>query len=279
MQKKPHDAVVDRSCDEVRRLIYTLIDGGEFTITGFCREIGVSMTSYYRFMKQSGPWKGEKGDTFPSALQYLQQRERDGVAIAPKSKISRPRGRHRPGFDAVADITLEGELNDKVPVYDTCDTIRRKITARMRRPEVTQTSLLRHLSAQFHTAPKKVRPSDLEKFRSASGTNIGNANPTFYAAYVLFEKERIRAKGKKGKLREVMEVIYGPSGGVNVTTPADDLGGWFGRQPQGAQAWIDKYGLAFVIDGTGIGLRYGPPGCPVKDPELRWYLDEFYVYD
>jgi hypothetical protein len=283
MQKKPQDTVVDRSCDEVRRIIHKLLDGGEFTVETFCRKIGVSKNSYYRFMQQSGPWRGEKGDTFPCALQYLQQRERDGVEMAPKAKTASTRAKHakaRSRLGAVLDITLDGELSDRVPVYDTCDTVRRKMNAHLRRPDITTTAFLRHLSGQFHATPTKVRPSNLEKFRAATGPNVGNTNPTFYAAYVYFEKKRIQEKTKKTKQREAMEDIYGQSGGVNVKIPSDKAGGWFGGDIRGLRVITTKYGLSVVPGKSALGGYYGPPGCPSVDSKNRWWpLDKVYIYD
>jgi hypothetical protein len=55
---------------------------------------------------------------------------------------------------AIANIELDGEEDDEVPVYDSCDVIRRKVNAHLRKPGVTQAQFLRDLYAQLHGSCK-----------------------------------------------------------------------------------------------------------------------------
>ncbi|KAF2430003.1 hypothetical protein EJ08DRAFT_257666 [Tothia fuscella] len=282
MQSKPADTKVDRSCEEVRRLINKLIDCGEFTIGKFVQEIAVSRTSYNRFMHQNGSWNGEKGDTFPAALQYFQQREKEGIPMPRanrRSKTNPKRSAARTVPVANTEILLEGEADDKVPVFDTCDEVRRKITWRMRRAEVTPSAFLKALSAQYHTTSMRISPNSLAKFRASKGPNVGNANPVFYAAYVFFEKERIKLGKSKIKAREVMEKIYGHSGGVNVNVASDKYGGWVGKQEASPHVYADRFGIITVHNHkTHTRTSYGPEGCLPSEGFLWQSPDKFFVY-
>jgi hypothetical protein len=227
-------------------------------------------------MRQNGSWKGEKGDTFPSALWYLQQREREGAEMPTKVP-----GRKRKGKEKLeAVVELDGEKDDSVPVFDTCDEIRQKINVYMRQPSNTQSSLLKSLSFQFHTTPTTVRSSHLKALRNAGGPNIGNTNPVYYAAYVFFEKERIQLKKKKSKHRKEMEEIYGKAGGVNIRIPADKYGAWIGKQERGVWVTIDKSGLARVSPRTGgSSVQYGPQGWLVSLEQESSKYFKYFVYE
>jgi hypothetical protein len=277
LQIKPADTSVDRSCDEVRKQINRLIDCREFTIVSFCQKIGVSKNSYYNFMGQNGAWKGQKGDTFPSALWYLQQREREGVMLPTKKKKMDRKRKENERKTFKSEVELDGEKEDKVPVFDTCNEIRRKINVYLRQPSNTQSSLLKALSSQFHQTKITPTSSNLVRFRNARGPNVGNTNPVFYAAYVFFEKERLRSKKHKLKIRMEMEEIYGKVGGMNIKIPADKYGAWIGAQEKGVYVTLDRCGLANVWNPKtgGTAITYGPRGRPIPP----WQEARLFVYD
>ena len=77
----------------------------------------------------------------------------------------------------------------------------------------------------------------LRYFMGKKGTLDGNTNPTFYAAYVFFEKQRIKARKPKSKFREEMESAHGPTG-VDVEHNAN-APMWVMR---GETVTMDKYG-------------------------------------
>ena len=49
----------------------------------------------------------------------------------------------------VDDIQLEGEEDESVPIYDTCDNVRQKITAHTRIKGITQAAFLREITGTF----------------------------------------------------------------------------------------------------------------------------------
>ena len=107
-------------------------------------------------------------------------------------------------------------MEDPVPVYESCDVVRRKVDAHLRKSDVTNAAFLREISKLYHTEDKKVTSQQLTRFRSAKGADNGNTHPVFYASYVYFEKERLRAKKPKTKHREKMEEIWAKDGGFDV---------------------------------------------------------------
>lgn len=101
-----------------------------------------------------------------------------------------------------------------MPVYDTCDDIRRQITAYLKKPGVTQAQFGRDLLAQFHTdkGPKGISASQMQSFRGKKGPDAGNTSSVFYSAYVFFEKMRIKQGKPKSQKRKEMEEVWGPNG-------------------------------------------------------------------
>ncbi|KAH6660520.1 hypothetical protein BKA67DRAFT_589931 [Truncatella angustata] len=106
-------------------------------------------------------------------------------------------------------IYLYGEETDEVPVYDTCDEIRRKINLHLKIPGLTQAQFCRDLYAQLQ-APKckQIASKQLADFRSQHGPRTGAKSTVFYAAYVYFEKLRITQGKQKSKHRETMEGLH-----------------------------------------------------------------------
>ena len=117
----------------------------------------------------------------------------------------------------VSIILLPNLLTDSVPVHDSCDEIRRKITLHLNRAGVTQASFLRTLAAQFHAEERKFQSKQLNTFRSYRGADKGNTSAIFYAAYVYFERLRIKEGVEKTRHRIAMEAAW-PKG-FEIKTP------------------------------------------------------------
>jgi hypothetical protein len=225
---------ITHNCDQIRRMITRLLDSKEMTAKALIEKLSVSGPGYYRFMKQNGRDKGYGSDTYIAAMKFFQKREKKGIKIgANKNKKAKTSGTASKsqttltssggnsrknagaasgtaGASASASaqpVVLEGELENAVEVYDTCSTIRRKINAHIKKDGVTQAGFLRELGACYHP-PKTIQNSQLQRFRQMKGPDAGNTNAVYYAAYVFFEKERIRTGAKKSKEREEMEGIY-----------------------------------------------------------------------
>ncbi|KAF3047923.1 hypothetical protein E8E11_005999 [Didymella keratinophila] len=76
------------------------------------KAIITNSVTYSRFMSQNGPPKGAGSTVYAAAAE---------AQVAP----------------VLAAIELPGESDNKVEIYDTCDEIRRKISAHLKKPSVT----------------------------------------------------------------------------------------------------------------------------------------------
>ena len=115
-------------------------------------------------------------------------------------------------FD-LSDIHLDGEKEGTVPIYDTCQDVRTKVNAHLRNSSMTQTAFLRELGKQIPDEPN-LSGQRMKTFLGGKAPLDGGDSPIFYAAYVWFEKLRIKQNKKKSKKREEMEEIWTEKGGV-----------------------------------------------------------------
>lgn len=200
----------DCSCDVIRRKIRNFLDSGEMKVTEFIRTLGVNSNSYGRFMKLKGAWSGIDNGTMSSAYKFFKQREKAGKPIAKKAKAV-PKGAKSGYLEQINDAKLDGENEDDVKVYETCDEVRKKINAHMKKEDVTQAQFLRDLAAMFNATECKLQSKQLNDFRGKSGPDGGNTSRVFYAAYVFFEKLRLAEGKPKSKHRKDMEAAW-PNG-------------------------------------------------------------------
>lgn len=129
-----------------------------------------------------------------------------------------------------SDITLEGEEDCEVPVYDSCDETRRKINLFLSQSSMSKSQFAREISKSFGTnTEKKVSPGSLTAFLAKSGPTAGNTSAVFYASYVFFEKMRIRDGEPKSEHREVMEEVWDGTDFNGPSYPGMDLKKLFER--------------------------------------------------
>jgi hypothetical protein len=223
------------SCDQVRRKIRTFLEAGEMKVGEFQKALGVSSNAYSRFMGQNGRDKGSGCDTYIEAFKFFKKRELQGIK-APKKKVKKAEETVK---NDVSDIHLDGEAGLNVPVYDTCDEIRKKISAYLREPGVTQAGFLREI-AKTYPDGKKIQSKVLNDFLGKRGARAGNTSSVFYSSYVFFEKMRIRDGKPKSKHRQEMEKQH--PGGFDVKNR------WDGRVlcRIGEHPWEDKYGKLHI---------------------------------
>ena len=150
-----------------------------------------------------------------STISSVSSRRTSGDVLA--SSASSVNGNDTAGPADITIILLPNLLTDSVPVHDSCDEIRRKITLHLNRAGVTQASFLRTLAAQFHAEERKFQSKQLNTFRSYRGADKGNTSAIFYAAYVYFERLRIKEGLEKTRHRIAMEAAW-PKG-FEIKTP------------------------------------------------------------
>lgn len=240
------------TCNAVRRKIRNWIESGAMKIGEFQNTLGVSSKAYTSFMNRTGTWDGDGCDTYYKAATYFKKRELQGLPIK-LNKPKKPRTAAgaksaEQAFD-VSGVELPGEANDKVPIFDTCDEIRKKIRTFLTKDGVTQAAFAREISKGV-SEEKKVSPANLRYFMTRKGPLDGNTNSTFYAAYVFFEKLRVKEGKAKSKFREEMEGVHGREG-VDVEHGSNSyVTCMFDERPH-----IDKYGKWHIVKTNAIRRR------------------------
>ena len=225
---------MDWNANQVRTRIRSYVNSGEMKVGEFQSKLGVSSKGYNDFMKQSGPMKGTGSDTYYAAFEFFKKRELAGVKM-PRKKVKTDDNDTKDKYD-VSGVHLDGEEYERVPIFDTCDDMRRKINAHLRAVSTTNAAFVRQIAEMF-PHPPEMAGHHLTRFLGQKGHTKGADNPVYYAAYVYFEKLRVKNKGKKSKKRQEMEEIWCRKGGMKRD-----------RQPQrvflmAGERWtVDQYG-------------------------------------
>lgn len=102
----------------------------------------------------------------------------------------------------VSGIKLDGEEVQRVPVYDDCNEVRRKINAHLRNTAATQAGFCREIVKTFNDEHKKIQGKQLADFLKKKGDSSGAESCVYYAAYVYmrsFAKRTMARKGRNGR--------------------------------------------------------------------------------
>ena len=138
------------------------------------------------------------------------------------------------------EIILEGETEEAVSIYDTCDDIRSKIREHLALSGMTQAAFLRQLSKCF-PQPKKLQSRQLKLFLELTGSVRGCESAIYYGAYVYFEKLRIINGEAKSTKRLELEEDWQSEGGMSRKRD---------RQVYivmaGTDVYVDEYGHKFT---------------------------------
>ncbi|CAG8948905.1 hypothetical protein HYFRA_00002031 [Hymenoscyphus fraxineus] len=196
---------VDISCDAVRNKIRKYLETGEMTVGQFKKAIDVNTAPYNNFMQQAGAHKGEQSSVYPKAFAFFKHRELNGIKPPKKPKVVKEAAKAKEEEYDVTDCEkLEGETENAVKVYDTCDVARKHINELINKQHVSKAFLMNQFKACF-SDDRKISASQFTAFLSKKGPNAGNRAAVFYAAYVYFEKLRIKQDKPKTGFREEME--------------------------------------------------------------------------
>lgn len=209
---------MDMNANQVRSKIRAYLNSGEMKIGEFQNKIGVSSKGYGEFMGQSGPTKGMGSNTYYNAFEFFKKRELAGIKMPRKkqktddTKDTNSKPNEKDKYD-VSEVHLDGEDQESVPIFDTCEDIRKKISAHLRTATTTNAGFVRQIAETFPSHPD-VSGRHLTAFLGKKGPNNGADSPIYYAAYVYFEKLRLKNKRPKGKKRQEMEDIWARKGGM-----------------------------------------------------------------
>jgi len=188
-----------QNCDQVRRKLRAFVNNGEMKLGELHKALRVSGRSFNAFLAQSGKFTGMNNATYPAAYRFFKQREAQGIKVTAK-RVKKSEEK----TEDYSGIQLPGEETASVPVFDSCDEIRKKINAHLRQPGITRAAYLRD-AAKTYPDGRNVQASSLSTFLSKKGASAGNTSAVFYSSYVFFEKKRIKEGKPKSKHRLEME--------------------------------------------------------------------------
>ncbi|KAJ9129569.1 hypothetical protein NKR19_g10304 [Coniochaeta hoffmannii] len=237
---------VTDNCDVVRSKIRALVGSGEMKVGEFQRAIGVSPNAYSAFMKQDGPAAGQRSATYTKAIIFFAKRDlsslsnSDLVNFGSNNTTKRAKKEESAKAVDLSSITLPGEEYGRVPVFDTCNEIRRKIRAFLKKDGLSQAAFCRELTKIVAASGRRINASSLANFMGQKGPSGGSGSIVFYAAYIYFEKMRVRDGKPKSQTRQEMESVWGEDG---MDLPEEGRGGqrryWcLGNE----RPYEDKYG-------------------------------------
>lgn len=244
----PPSGNTKRSCDEIRQEIRDFIASGQMSASDFQRAIDVSPRSYAEFLSQEGV-KGARSATYKNALKFFDGRS--GGTVVPlaatqpaasmagnaqkRAKKTQPSS---PAAVDLSDVHLDGDEDGNVPVFETCDVVRKKIRAHLRKTGMTQAGFMREAAkAAYPQGTKRLNANSFGEFLKKKGPTAGSSGAVFYAAYVYFEKLRIKNGKPKDAFRLEMEKVW-PNGFELDNAANGRL--WCGPNER---PWVDKYGM------------------------------------
>jgi hypothetical protein len=172
---------------------------------------------------------------FDRPITHLSRAQRQG--IGQEADSSRKRKSLRAAD--LADVHLPGEEDETVPIFDTCDDVRRMINKHLKDTQSSQAAFARELSEMLPMS--KVEARQLRRFMEFKGPRGGSHCIAFYAGYVFFEKLRIKTGKKKSVKREEMEDAW-------------TAGGAYGVPREGT------YNMSLILT-RGMSWRFDRLGC------------------
>ena len=212
------------SCDEIREKSLDFIDQCGLRTKEWLRLIGnVNTKSWNDFLSYQGEKAGASNRSYyysyvflekvrivrndeksPSRLLAEQQFGEAGRPLLHDSSNRALHDFHQGILKCVQGIRLEREDENKVPVYDDCDSIRKKSCEFIANFGVKTSEWLRFLGS--------INSKSWKDFLSYKGERAGAANRAYYNAYVFLEKLRIALNEDKDSARILAELQFGEEG-------------------------------------------------------------------
>lgn len=196
--------LITDSYQVLRHKMKNFVDSGAMKKADFIKALDVNAAAYHRFMGQYGKMAGAGSQVYPQGSAFFKKRELQGLKDPRPKPIDK---KARLGAEAAMDVSgikLDDEEGDMVPVYDTCDEIRRKICAFMKKHNLTQADFVRGL-AKAYTGERSLQGALLSRFLGLSGPRQGLNTSIFYVSYVFSEKLHLRDGKSKTQMREEMK--------------------------------------------------------------------------
>lgn len=236
-------------------------------MSDFQKTLQVTPAEYKSFMGQlKGPGNGLKNKTYAAAHHFFTRKgsgsqdvkspaskkrktgnkSDDSKASNADGKDNKAKSKENESIKADDLPKLDGEDDGSVPVYDTCNDVRTKIDAHLKKHKLSKKVFAEEISKCQPSGATSVTGDQVSVFQKKNGPLAGNSTKAFYASYVYFEKLRIKEGKDKSKKRKEMEDIHGEKG---VMTDRAIESVHF-TVPGGMKVHIDKYGYPRNSAGT-----------------------------
>ena len=158
-------------------------------------------------MQQSGKEKGMGSDTFVAAWEFFKKREMAGLKMPPAKKTKTAEAGNKKSSKKatdeaidVSDIHLDLEDREAVPIFDTCNEVRRKIRLYLKRPGVSKAGLLRQLAEQLSEKPSTgVSTTCFTTFMAQKGNMRCGGALIYYGAYCLLRSSASRRERRRAR--------------------------------------------------------------------------------
>ena len=210
-----------KSYAQVRNDIRKFLAEKTMTKGSWLREIGMNAPSFNKFMAngyKDASYLAENG-TYLQASRYLarravqqklascaapavKKRAREAVAGGAAGATASKKQKKAAAAELLASVCAVA-LPERVPVYDDCDEVRRKVERFLVDSGVTQTGFLRAIG---------VHAPSWANFRKMRGKGSGASNKMYHNAYRFFEQKRLHDKKPKTKGRLESEARWGADG-------------------------------------------------------------------
>ncbi|VDC05559.1 unnamed protein product [Peniophora sp. CBMAI 1063] len=169
--------------------------------------------------------EGTKDDDEPAQKKAKSTSQSSKSSSKSKSaSSSNPSSARSATADEIFSIELDGEEDETVEMYDTCDEIRKKIDIHLTITGQTKAAFLRDIArAGWPDDPPRIQSKQLSDFQTKEGATSGSTSRVYYGAYCYFEKKRI-AEGKDKSVHRLCMEDEWPTGMVREREKAYIIG-------------------------------------------------------
>lgn len=168
----------------------------------FQKAIGASPVVYSRFMSQNGPNKGSNSSVYPNAAMFFKKRQLRGIKTptkdaAPKANEPAAAATAAAVGSKVAAIELDGEKEDKVPIYGESYSARQLHVSTL----LIWYRYMRRGPTQDQCTPQKAwRNTSSLPSRHRRGTQGGTAQDSVRTAQRVSQQERSPSRQHEHRL-------------------------------------------------------------------------------
>lgn len=159
-------------------------------------------------MKKTGPLDDSGSAIYGNAFAFFELRELNGENRKKKAKVGGDGEGVKKEAEGFKDLMLDDDEEGEVPIFDSCDEVRRKTTLHFSKTGMSKAAFGREIGKLMGGEEKKISNGSVIPFLGKKGPMAGNTTSVYYGAYVFFEKIRVRDGKPMTEHRETMEDVW-----------------------------------------------------------------------